>query len=167
MFWATPSAAGALAEFSLEARIRLPVFGGNFGVVPFVDAGNVYTGSLPDFSGMRVGVGAGLRYYSSFGPIRIDVGTPLGRRSGETVDRGASLAGASVLKALRWLGGIALAIALLLGLVAVGIDTDAGHRFAVRRIAALKPSSGLRITIGRIDGSLWNRATIREPAPCR
>jgi translocation and assembly module TamA len=80
-----PIGGRSLAEFSLEARVRLPVFGGNFGVVPFVDAGNVYTGSLPDFSGMRVGVGVGLRYYSNFGPIRIDVGTPLGRRPGESL----------------------------------------------------------------------------------
>jgi translocation and assembly module TamA len=80
-----PIGGRSLAEFSLEARVRLPIFGGNFGVVPFIDAGNVYTGSLPDFSGMRVGVGLGFRYYSSFGPIRIDLGTPLGRRPGESL----------------------------------------------------------------------------------
>ena len=80
-----PIGGRSLAEFSLEARVRLPIFGGNFGVVPFVDAGNVYTGSLPDFSGLRIGVGAGLRYYSGFGPIRIDVGTPLARRPGESL----------------------------------------------------------------------------------
>jgi translocation and assembly module TamA len=80
-----PIGGRSLAEFSLEARIRLPIFGGNFGVVPFVDAGNIYPGSLPSFTGMRVGAGVGLRYYSNFGPIRIDVGTPLGRRKGESL----------------------------------------------------------------------------------
>ncbi len=79
-----PTGGRSLAEFSIEARVRLPVFGGNFGVVPFVDAGNVYTKSFPDFSRLRVGVGMGLRYYSNFGPIRIDVGTPLARRRGES-----------------------------------------------------------------------------------
>lgn len=79
-----PTGGRSLAEFSLEARVRLPIFGGNFGVVPFVDAGNVYEKSLPDFSGIRVGVGVGLRYYSNFGPIRIDVGTPFARRSNES-----------------------------------------------------------------------------------
>ena len=64
--------------------MRLPFFGGNFGVVPFIDAGNVYEKSIPDFSGIRVGVGVGLRYYSNFGPIRIDVGTPLARRPNES-----------------------------------------------------------------------------------
>lgn len=80
-----PIGGRSLAEFSLEARVRLPIFGGNFGVVPFVDAGNVYTEPFPDFSGLRVGAGVGLRYYSNFGPIRIDVGTPLGRRRGESL----------------------------------------------------------------------------------
>jgi translocation and assembly module TamA len=80
-----PIGGRSLAEFSLEARIRLPIFGGNFGVVPFIDAGNIYPGSLPSFKGMRVGAGVGLRYYSNFGPIRIDVGTPLGRRKGESL----------------------------------------------------------------------------------
>jgi translocation and assembly module TamA len=79
-----PTGGRSLAEFSLEARVRLPVFGGNFGVVPFVDVGNVYEKSFPTFTDMRVGVGVGLRYYSNFGPIRIDVGTPLGRRAGES-----------------------------------------------------------------------------------
>lgn len=80
-----PIGGRSLAEFSLEGRIRLPVFGGNFGVVPFIDAGNIYDTVLPKFSGLRVGVGAGLRYYSNFGPIRIDVGTPVGRRKGESL----------------------------------------------------------------------------------
>lgn len=80
-----PIGGRSLTEFSLEARIRLPIFGGNFGVVPFVDAGNIYSSSIPKFTGMRVGAGVGLRYYSNFGPIRIDVGTPLGRRPGESL----------------------------------------------------------------------------------
>ena len=79
-----PIGGRSLAEFSLEARVRLPIFGGNFGVVPFVDAGNVYASSMPDLSGLRVGVGLGLRYYSNFGPIRIDIGTPLARRPNES-----------------------------------------------------------------------------------
>ncbi len=79
-----PIGGRSLAEFSIEARVRLPFFGGNFGVVPFIDAGNIYASSYPTFQGLRIGAGAGLRYYSNFGPIRIDVGTPLGRRPGES-----------------------------------------------------------------------------------
>ena len=59
------------------------MFGGNFGVVPFVDAGNVYDSQFPDFSGMRIGAGVGIRYYTNFGPIRVDVGTPLNPRQGD------------------------------------------------------------------------------------
>lgn len=80
---AQPDGGRSLAEFSLEARVRLPVFGGNFGVVPFLDAGNIYSSSLPKFTGLRLGAGLGFRYYSNFGPIRIDVGTPLARRPAE------------------------------------------------------------------------------------
>src|SRR3546814_20988038 len=68
-----PIGGRSLTEAAIDARIRF----GNFGVVPFLDAGQLYTSSLPRFSGMRYGAGLGLRYYSSFGPIRVDVGTPL------------------------------------------------------------------------------------------
>lgn len=75
-----PIGGNGLAEFSLEARVRF----GNFGVVPFFDAGNVYADSVPDFSGLRYGAGIGVRYYSTFGPLRIDVATPLNRQSGDS-----------------------------------------------------------------------------------
>lgn len=75
-----PIGGNGLAEFSLEARVRF----GNFGVVPFFDAGNVYAGSTPDLSGIRYGAGIGVRYYSSFGPLRLDVGTPLNRQPGDS-----------------------------------------------------------------------------------
>jgi translocation and assembly module TamA len=74
-----PVGGRSLAEFSLEARLRF----GAFGVVPFVDAVNIYTESLPRLDKMRIGAGLGGRYYSSFGPIRIDIGTPINRRTGE------------------------------------------------------------------------------------
>jgi translocation and assembly module TamA len=72
-----PIGGRSLAEFSLEARIRLKAFGGNFGIVPFIDGGTLSTEAMPDFKDWQIGVGIGARYYSSFGPIRIDVGTPL------------------------------------------------------------------------------------------
>jgi translocation and assembly module TamA len=74
-----PIGGRSLAEFSIEARIK--TFGA-FGVVPFVDAGNIYTGVLPKLSGMRYGAGLGVRYYSNFGPIRVDVGTPINPQPG-------------------------------------------------------------------------------------
>ncbi len=74
-----PVGGKSLAEFSLEGRIRF----GNFGVVPFVDAGNISTSFLPRFRDLRIGAGMGVRYYSNFGPIRVDVGTPLNPQSGD------------------------------------------------------------------------------------
>jgi len=75
-----PIGGRSLAEFSIEARVK--AFG-NFGLVPFLDAGNIYTAALPDFTGMRFGTGLGVRYYSNFGPIRVDVGTPINPQPGD------------------------------------------------------------------------------------
>jgi len=79
-----PIGGRSLAEFSLEARVRLKAFGGDFGIVPFLDGGTLSTRPMPDFGNWQFGVGIGARYYSSFGPIRVDVGTPLNPRSGDT-----------------------------------------------------------------------------------
>ncbi|MEA3389345.1 autotransporter assembly complex protein TamA [Sphingobium sp. CCH11-B1] len=74
-----PVGGKSLAEFSLEARVRF----GDFGVVPFIDAGNISTSFLPRFRDLRIGAGMGVRYYSNFGPIRVDVGTPINPQSGD------------------------------------------------------------------------------------
>ncbi|OWK31920.1 autotransporter assembly complex protein TamA [Sphingomonas mucosissima] len=76
-----PIGGRSLAEFAIEGRIK--AFG-NFGVVPFFDAGNIYTSGVPDLSGLRYGAGVGVRYYSNFGPIRVDVGTPLNPQRGDS-----------------------------------------------------------------------------------
>ena len=78
-----PEGGRGLAEFALESRIRLKQFGGNFGVVPFFDGGALTTKALPGSGKWRFAVGAGVRYYSSFGPIRIDLGVPLNRQKGD------------------------------------------------------------------------------------
>jgi translocation and assembly module TamA len=78
-----PIGGRSLAEFALEARVRTPLFGGALGIVPFIDAGNIYTSTLPKLDDLRFGVGIGVRYHTNFGPIRVDVGTPLNRRSGD------------------------------------------------------------------------------------
>ena len=75
-----PVGGRGLAEFGAEARFRF----GAFGVVPFFDGGNLSDGTAPTFKNVRYGAGLGARYYTSFGPIRIDVGTPLARRPGES-----------------------------------------------------------------------------------
>jgi translocation and assembly module TamA len=74
-----PIGGRGLAEFAVEARIRWR----DFGIVPFIDAGNISTSPLPQFDDLRVGAGIGVRYHTSFGPIRVDVGTPLNPRPGD------------------------------------------------------------------------------------
>jgi translocation and assembly module TamA len=75
-----PVGGRSLAEFSLEARVH--TFG-HFGLVPFFDGGNISTGLLPKVTDLRYGTGLGVRYYSNFGPIRIDVGTPVNPQPGD------------------------------------------------------------------------------------
>lgn len=75
-----PIGGRSVTEFALEARYRF----GNFGIVPFFDAGRVGESSSPSISGMRYGAGIGGRYYTNFGPMRVDVATPLGRKPGES-----------------------------------------------------------------------------------
>lgn len=73
----------SLLELSAEARIRTGLMDGAISLVPFVDAGVVNTQTVPDFSGIRLGVGLGVRYQTGFGPIRVDVGVPLNRQPGD------------------------------------------------------------------------------------
>ncbi len=75
-----PIGGRSLNEFAIEARYRF----GNFGIVPFIDAGQVYEASLPTASDLRFGAGIGGRFYTNFGPLRVDVATPLKRRPGES-----------------------------------------------------------------------------------
>ncbi len=76
-----PLGGRSLSEFAIEGRYRF----GNYGVVAFVDAGQVSEREYPSFSGMRFGVGVGGRVYTNFGPVRLDVATPIGRRDGEAL----------------------------------------------------------------------------------
>jgi translocation and assembly module TamA len=77
-----PLGGASVVEASVELRQRI---GKSFGAVAFVDAGSAYPDYLPNFSlfAPRVGAGAGIRYYTDFGPIRLDVGLPLNRREGD------------------------------------------------------------------------------------
>ena len=78
-----PLGGNSLVEASLEARFRFKAFGSDLGLVPFIDAGELDTGTLPGFSNLKIGAGLGLRYYTSFGPVRIDVATPVNPGRGD------------------------------------------------------------------------------------
>ena len=67
----------------------------------------------------------------------------------------------------RWLRrGVLLLLALLglAGLAVLVLDSPVGHRYVADRIAALAPASGLRISVGRIEGSLYGSARLRDVA---
>ena len=70
----------SLIEAAAEVRYRF----GDYGVVGFVDMGQVDERRIPSFRGLRTGVGIGGRFYTSFGPFRLDIATPLGRKPGES-----------------------------------------------------------------------------------
>ncbi|MDI7775066.1 BamA/TamA family outer membrane protein [Asticcacaulis sp. EMRT-3] len=74
-----PTGGLSVVEASIEARYRI----GDIGIVPFIDAGQAYASATPNFSNLRVGVGIGARLYTNFGPIRIDIATPLDRQKTE------------------------------------------------------------------------------------
>lgn len=74
-----PIGGRSVGEAAFEARYRF----GNFGVVGFVDAGQVYRSSAPTFDNLRFGAGIGARYYTNFGPMRFDIATPINRKPGE------------------------------------------------------------------------------------
>jgi translocation and assembly module TamA len=75
-----PIGGRSLNEAAIELRYRF----GNFGIVPFFDIGQVYESVVPTAKDLRYGVGIGGRFYTNFGPFRVDVATPLNRREGES-----------------------------------------------------------------------------------
>lgn len=69
----TPIGGTAIAAGSLEWRQR---FGTHFGAAVFVDGGQVSASLKPLPSVFRIGAGAGIRYYTPIGPIRLDFAVP-------------------------------------------------------------------------------------------
>ena len=64
--------------------------------------------------------------------------------------------------ALRLAGLIALGLAAMIAFGLLVLDSPLGHRLVTDRIAALKLQTGLVITIGRIDGSLFGTSQLHN-----
>ncbi len=79
-----PTGGRSLSEFSLEARYRTGLLDGAVSIVPFIDAGTVDTGTTPGVSNLQYGAGIGMRYHTNFGPLRVDLATPLNPRPGDS-----------------------------------------------------------------------------------
>lgn len=71
-----PLGGRGLLEASVETRYRF----GDFGIVGFVDAGTLNQDPTPTLSDISVGVGVGVRYYTSFGPMRVDIARAINNR---------------------------------------------------------------------------------------
>lgn len=69
-----------LLEASLEGRAKVTE---SIGVVGFVDGGYVAADTFPGLEDLRIGAGAGLRYYTGLGPLRLDFAVPLNKRAGD------------------------------------------------------------------------------------
>ncbi|MES2494202.1 MAG: translocation/assembly module TamB domain-containing protein, partial [Pseudomonadota bacterium] len=63
---------------------------------------------------------------------------------------------------VRWTSGVILALAALLAIAFAVLESPIGHRFIVDRISRYAPASGMRVEIGRFEGSLMGRATLRN-----
>lgn len=72
-----PTGGSAVDTVTIEYRQRIV---GDIGAVAFVDAGQVSQGSAPFSGTLFEGAGIGARYFTSFGPIRLDVAVPLQKR---------------------------------------------------------------------------------------
>lgn len=75
----TPDGGLSFTELSFETRVR---WGSDWGAVAFIDGGYAFADASPKLNSQLLwGAGLGLRYYTSFAPIRFDIGVPLNQRA--------------------------------------------------------------------------------------
>jgi translocation and assembly module TamA len=77
-----PTGGTAISAGSIELRQHLF---GNWGAAMFIDAGQVNGNGTPLSGTWRIGAGVGARYYTSIGPIRLDIAAPVNRAPGGDV----------------------------------------------------------------------------------
>jgi translocation and assembly module TamA len=81
----TPVETGGTRFVAVSAEVRAKVTE-TIGIVGFVDAGHVSDGTFTNpGEDWHAGAGFGLRYATGFGPIRLDIATPVGGDTGEGV----------------------------------------------------------------------------------
>jgi translocation and assembly module TamA len=74
-----PTGGTAISTGTVEVRQRIL---GSYGVVGFMDVGQVSLNGAPFTSAWHAGAGLGARYYTSIGPIRVDFAVPLNKLPG-------------------------------------------------------------------------------------
>jgi translocation and assembly module TamB len=68
----------------------------------------------------------------------------------------------SARRVAAWAGGVLLALLLVAAALVGGANTRPGRAFLVEKLAAVRMASGLNVSIGRIDGSLYGRMQITD-----
>ncbi len=66
------------------------------------------------------------------------------------------------LTVLRWIAFVLIGLVLLAALFLTGLNSDAGRRFVVTQVEKYEFENGMKIGIGRLDGSLYGRMTVRN-----
>jgi translocation and assembly module TamA len=75
-----PVGGRSVLEVGAEVRFRYK----DYGLVPFIDGGQVFDNEIPKFDEeLQWGVGLGVRYYSKLGPLRLDFAVPINRRDND------------------------------------------------------------------------------------
>lgn len=76
-----PTGGSSMVQFNAEVRLNS---GGGSGFVIFTDAGNVWIDQAIHIDDLRASYGAGFRYHTPVGPLRIDYGQKINRKPGES-----------------------------------------------------------------------------------
>jgi outer membrane protein insertion porin family len=76
-----PTGGDSMVLFNVELRRNLTK---EFGLVLFYDTGNVWTGQVLNLNDLRASYGAGIRYGTPVGPLRIDYGQKINPQPGES-----------------------------------------------------------------------------------
>ncbi|TKD50302.1 translocation/assembly module TamB domain-containing protein [Sphingomonas baiyangensis] len=65
---------------------------------------------------------------------------------------------------VKWIGIVIAALAIIVMLIVFGLNTSPGRRFLADQIGGFTTASGLNVSVGRIDGSLYGAMVLRNVA---
>src|SRR5690242_4033579 len=66
------------------------------------------------------------------------------------------------LRIVKWLAIAIVGLLVLVALVLLGLNTSPGRRFLADRIAGYTMASGLNISVGRIEGSIYGAMVLKD-----
>jgi len=62
----------------------------------------------------------------------------------------------------KWIAIVVAGLLALAALALLALNTDPGRRFLVNRLSGYQTTSGLKIEVGRLEGSLYGKLTLRD-----